>query len=346
MKHSKKSNVRLVWDNKSKRDLIPFDYFRENRWKSISTNSVHLVEDNFYFLSFLMHLNIKVNLIYIDPPFFTGQNFSTKSGELVYTDKWNSKDAYVQFMYDRLILMRDLLADDGSIYVHCDWRTSGTLKMILDEVFGEENFQNEIIWASGTGNSSNKNKKFIKSHETILYYVKEFNYNWNDVFVELKEKSLYQYKYKDEKGIYRLIPVDQPGKNPYWYDLGMGEKQPSRGYRMPYETAKKWLKEGILVVEAGKVPAKKHYLNEAGVRCKDVWADISGSFRKEFPTQKPEALLERIIRASSNPGDIVADFFMGSGTTCAVAKKLGRHYIGCDSSKLAYETTFKRLQSI
>jgi adenine-specific DNA-methyltransferase len=131
------------------------------------------------------------------------------------------------------------------------------------------------------------------------------------------------------------VPVDNPGGGGYTYDLGSGEKQPKGGYRMPLETAMKWVEEGTLLVEKGKVPSRKKYINDEGVRCQDIWSDISGSFRKEYPTQKPEGLLDRIIIASSNPGDLVADFFCGSGTTLAVAEKLGRKWIGGDLSRFA-----------
>ena len=299
-----------------------------------------------------------IKLIYIDPPFDVGADFSmnieigdeqltkqpTVLEELAYRDTWGKgADSFISMIYERLSLMRDLLADDGSIYVHCDYRLTHYLRNVLDEVFGKDLFLNEVIWQGAVGDTSAKNTKYIKSHDTILVYTKSTNWIWNDVFQEYSEASNNLYKHIDEKGRYRLAPVDNPGGRGYTYSFGKGEKLPSNGYRMPKETALEWLESGILIIENGKVPQKKLYMNESGVRCKDVWNDISSSVSKEYPTQKPEALLERILKASSNEGNIVADFFCGSGTTLAVAEKLGRKWIGSDLGKFAIHTTRKRM---
>ncbi|MFQ3609348.1 MAG: site-specific DNA-methyltransferase, partial [Chloroherpetonaceae bacterium] len=269
----------------------------------------------------------KVNLIYIDPPFDTGADFSftaqvgdgnefEKAPNAVelkaYRDTWGrGLDSYLKWFYDTAVLLRDLLHDNGSIYVHLDWRLIHYVKVVLDEIFGYDKFLNEIIWQSAVGDTSAKNKKFIKSHDSILLYTKGETWTWNDIFQEYSEASEKLYNQRDEKGIYQLVSVDNPGGGGYRYDLGFGEKMPSNGYRMPKETALEWLNQNILVVEAGKTPRRKSYKNEQGVRCKDIWTDISGSFAKVYPTQKPEALLERIIKASSNEGDLVLDCFCG-----------------------------------
>lgn len=303
-----------------------------------------------------------IKLIYIDPPFDVGADFSmnieigneefTKKPnvleELAYRDTWGKgADSFIAMIYERLSLMRDLLTNDGSIYVHCDWRVSSFIRLVLDEIFGKDNFVNEIIWQSAVGDTSAKNRKFIKSHDTIFFYSKSEKIKiWNDVFQKYSKTSLAAYKYQDEKGLYQLIACDNPGGGGYVYDLGFGEKIPSRGYGMPKETAIEWLSAGILVIESNKVPRKKQYFNESGVRCKDVWGDITASIRKEYVTQKPEALIERIIKASSNENGIVADFFCGSGTTLAVAEKLGRKWIGADLGKFAIHTARKRMIGI
>ena len=140
-------------------------------------------------------------------------------------------------------------------------------------------------------------------------------------------------------------PIDNPGGGGYVYDLGYGERAPTGGYRMPLETALRWIENGELVVEEDRVPQRKLYMSE-GVRCRDVWIDIratQGSEYLKYPTQKPEALLQRIIKASSNEGDLIADFFCGSGTTAAVAEKLGRKWIATDLGKFAIHTTRKRM---
>ena len=303
-----------------------------------------------------------IKLIYIDPPFDVGADFSmnieigdeelTKKPnvleELAYRDTWGKgADSFISMIYERLSLMKDLLAEDGNIYVHCDWRVSGYMRLVLDEVFGKGNFRNEIIWQGAVGDTSAKNKKFIKSHDSIFLYTKNSDSAvWNDVFQEYSEASNNLYRFNDEKGNFRLAPIDNPGGKGYIYDLGFGEKMPANGYRMPKETALKWLAEGILEIKAGRVPGRKLYKNEGGVRCRDVWTDIrslQGSETIGYATQKPESLLERIVKASSNENDLIADFFCGSGTTFAVAEKLGRKWLGSDLGKFGIHTTRKRM---
>jgi site-specific DNA-methyltransferase (adenine-specific)/adenine-specific DNA-methyltransferase len=300
-----------------------------------------------------------LKLIYIDPPFDVGADFSMDieiGGEtfhkepnlleqIAYRDTWGrGADSFIAMIYERLILMRDLLHPEGGIYVHCDWRLTGFVRLVLDEVFGKNNFTNEVIWQGAIGDTSAKNKKFIKSHDTLLFFRKTGDsVVWNDVFQEYSASAAAIYKYEDKKGRYQLGPCDNPGGGGYVYSLGKGEKTPSAGYRMPKETAEEWIRQGILVVESGKVPLRKWYMSADGVRCRDVWADIGNERKTVYPTQKPEALLERIIKASSNEGDLVADFFCGSGTTAAVAEKLGRKWIATDLGKFGIHTTRKRL---
>ncbi len=303
----------------------------------------------------------RVNLIYIDPPFDSKADYRTKITlpgttieqrptvleQFAYSDTWSDGTAsYVAMIVPRLVLMRELLADTGSIYVHIDYRVAHYLKIILDEVFGRDSFVNEIVWPGAIGDSSAKNKKFIKSHDTLFFYRKDpTKVLWNDVFQAHAESNEKRLK-ADEFGRYRLGPIDNPGGGGYLYDLGLGEKPPAGGYRMPYETAQKWLAEGILWVKAGRVPQKKIYLNTEGVRSRDVWSDIQTLQKGEttgYGTQKPGRLLERIIRASSDEGDIVADFFVGSGTTAAMAERLGRRWVVSDLGKPATMVTRKRL---
>ena len=306
-----------------------------------------------------------IDLIYIDPPFDVGADFTLKAPigdsretidkeqsilEMVaYRDIWGrGMDSYLGILSEQLTMMRDLLSEQGSIYVHCDWRIASIIRLCLNEIFGEKNFVNEIIWQGTTGDTSNKNKKFIKSHETILFYRKTNRILWNDIFQEYSEASLRLYCHYDEKGRYQLTDVGNPGGGGYKYDLGCGETPPSGGYRMPEETAREWLREDLLVVEKGKVPRRKRYIGE-GVRCRDVWTDIRSTQGAEYlgyPTQKPRKLIERIITASSDEGSLVADFFCGSGTTAAVAEQLGRRWIASDLGRFAIHTTQKRLIGI
>ena len=309
----------------------------------------------------LPSLRGKVDLIYIDPPFDSKADYRTKINlpgvdieqkptvieQFAYSDTWQDGTvSYLKMLYPRLVLMRELLSDKGSIYVHIDWHVGAYVKVLMDDIFGKESFVNELIWQGAIGDTSSKNKKFIKSHDSIYFYRKNIlNQNWNEIFQEYDEGTHEHYKWKDAKGYYGKNPVDNPGGGGYIYDLGFDEKLPSRGYCMPKETALQWLKEGILLVEKGKVPVKKVYKKEEGTRCRDVWTDIASARGKQlvgYATQKPEALLERIIKASSNEGDLVCDFFGGSGTTAAVAERLGRRWITTDIGKPATLVMRKR----
>ena len=301
-----------------------------------------------------------IKLVYIDPPFDVGANFTTKIKigeenfekeanvleEVAYRDTWGKgSHSFNSMLYERLILIKNVLSLDGVLCLHCDYRVASVIKSMLDEVFGEDNFINEIIWQGAIGDTSDKNKKFIKSHDTIFIYKNGENYTWNEVFQAYSDTSEKLYNKEDEKGRYQLISVDNPGGSGYMYDLGFGEKAPSNGYRMPIQTAKKWLESGELIVKKDTVPRRKKYY-VGGTRCRDVWTDIGslqGSETVDYPTQKPTALLERIITSLSNENDIVADFFCGSGTTASVAEKLGRKWITTDLGKFSIHTTKKRL---
>ncbi len=253
-----------------------------------------------------------IKLIYIDPPFAVGADFSyqiklngdsvTKKQsvieEIAYRDTWGRGiSSYLSMMYERLKLMHELLAEDGSIYVHCDWRVNSYLRLILQDIFGIDNFRNEIIWCY-TG-PSHQQYDFPDKHDVIIRLTKSKNIIFNRDEIRIAYKS----------GIH-----DTKGTS-----LGYSGKE-------------------IDVIE----------LSKKGKIVEDWWIDIwsTDRYRKEilgYPTQKPEKLLERIIKASSNEGNLVADFFCGSGTTAAVAEKLGRKWIVCDLSRFAIHTTRKRM---
>ncbi len=254
----------------------------------------------------------KIDLIYIDPPFATGADFSftTPIGdggeevfkeqsvieEKAYRDTWGrGSQSYLNMMYGRLVLMRELLSEGGSIYVHVAHHVGQYVKVMLDEIFGENCFQNEIIWFYKTGGATKE--RFARKHDNIFFYSKSPN-NW--VFVPQKERSYMMHKYGFKKSDFKI------------------DKETGLQYSMVY--------------------------------ARDVWDIPSvGSATSErigFDTQKPEALLNRIIKASSKEGQLVADFFCGSGTTLAVAEKLGRRWIGCDLGRWAIHVTRKRLLEI
>jgi DNA modification methylase len=283
-----------------------YDELKDN-WQNLLFHG-----DNKEVLATLLELGFrgKIDLIYIDPPFKSGADYARKVElrglknlgrieddsasvlqQTMYFDIWNN-DNYLQFMYERLMLLKELLSETGSIYVHLDWHFGHYIKLLMDEVFGQENFRNEIIWHYDIGARSKE--QFGTKHDNIFWYSKsnEWVYNTEDVLIPFKSKMT-EWRYT---------------------------KGGQRGKEIP----------------KGKVPS-------------DVWDITLNAMSLEhlhFATQKPEALLERIIKASSNPGDIVLDCFIGSGTTAAVAQKLGRRWIGCDINKGAVQLTSSRLQKI
>ena len=302
-----------------------------------------------------------LKLIYIDPPFDVGADFSmdieigddtfTKKPsileEIAYRDTWGKgADSFIAMIYERLILMRDLLAEDGSIYVHCDWRMVGYLRIVIDEVFGPDHFQNIITWRRGPQKSHGLG--YGHNADYIIYGTKTDRVVWNIQTGELSDEYLESFK-EDEYGKYVTTPLHsgRPPKNvPEW----RGVKPPSgRGWAYTIETLEKLDKEGKVEWSKNGVPRLKRYLSEIkGAAVQEIWTDIKPLLAKSsshvgYPTQKPEALLERIIKASSNEGDLVADFFCGSGTTAAAAEKLGRKWVCTDLGKFAIHTTRKRL---
>ena len=338
-----KSQVELVWNGKTKQTcsvVLPFqtiEQIDEPRIEESQKSQIGFFDpttgrqikgwtnkliwgDNKLVLSALSYGPLRdkiekqggIKLIYIDPPFDVGADFSvdiklngdslTKKPsileEIAYRDTWGKgADSFIAMIYERLLLMRDLLADNGSIYVHCDWRVSSYMKLVLDEVFGKNNFVNEVIWHYKTGGSSES--FFARKHEQILFYSKSYR----RIFNLQKEKS-----YTKAKG--RKAGVIN-------YGAGQAEffEDKDGVYNLTY------------MRDVWDIP----YINSQAIE------------RTDYPTQKPEKLLERIIKASSNEGDLIADFFCGSGTTCTVAEKLGRKWIGCDLGRFAIHTTRKRI---
>jgi len=311
-----------------------------------------------------------IKLIYIDPPFDVGADFSmdieiggetlTKKPnvleEIAYRDTWGKgADSFISMIYERLVLMRDLLADDGSIYVHCDWRVNSYIRLVLDEIFGKDNFVNDITWKRATtvkGNTGQGSKFFDANTDSILIYARNETYIFNAQYEPYSQEYIDNfYKHVDgETGRrYQLISMTAPGDaakgNPRYEVMGI-----TRYWRYSESKMKELIEQGLVVqTREGNVPRKKLYLDDGeGVPVQSLWSKLSGlssqsSERIGYPTQKPEALLERIIKTSSNEGDIVADFFCGSGTTAAVSEKLNRKWIGSDLGKFAIHTTRKRL---
>lgn len=309
-----------------------------------------------------------LKLIYIDPPFDVGADFSLDieiGGEtfhkeanlleqIAYRDTWGrGADSFISMIYERLILMRDLLAADGSIYVHMGWGVSHYVRAVLDEVFGRQRAVNQIIWKRQTAHSDTGqgSQHLGRLHDVILLYTKGEKYPWHLQYTAYDESYIKShYGRVDETGRrYRLDNLTAPGGsgkgNPSYEFLGV-----TRFWRYGRERMEELYKQGrVIQTKPGTVPQYKRFLDEMpGVPVQDIWDDISAvnSQAKEaegYATQKPVALLERIIEASSSEGDLVADFFCGSGTTPAVAERLGRKWIATDLGKFGIHTTRKRM---
>jgi len=296
-----------------------------------------------------------VDLIYLDPPFCTGQNFGA------YKDSWkwdqvveqtlqnflskqdilaqllqglhalrgkNPLMSYMLFMLPRLIELRRVLKSTGSIYLHCDPTASHYLKILMDAIFGPENFRNEIAWRRSRGASDTSSQQFPRNHDNLLVYSKGMNQQYFKIFKPYSKNTLSMYKYDDGdgRGVYRLQEMGNYGKK----TIDMMRKQ-------------------NLIVETDRLNFKQHLSEKPGVVVDDMWEDInplcyaSAKERTGYPTQKPEALLKRIIEASSKEGDLVLDPFAGSGTTLAVAQKMNRRWIGIDVTHLAIATIKRRI---
>jgi DNA modification methylase len=270
----------------------------------------------------------KINLIYIDPPFATGADFKVnieigdEGGEVTkehsvleekaYRDTWGKGlDSYLQMIYERLVLMKELLAENGSIYVHLDWHVGHYVKVMMDEIFGyggtdKSGFRNEITWAYRTGGAPGKDPRFSKKHDLILFYSKSDKLKFN----KFKERIYY------EKAFF-TPQKDESGR--YYADVILRD--------VLEDEINLVLDKGLLKISVKPV------------------INVSAE-RLDFDTQKPEGLLQVLVMATTDPGDIVADFFCGSGTTLAVAEKLGRRWVGCDLSRYAIHVTRKRFLEI
>lgn len=285
--------------------------------KTIYENKDELIKDK---------IKGKVKLIYIDPPFATTDEFQNKQGAKAYNDKKKGAE-FVEFLRRRLILAREILSDDGTIIVHLDQKMSHYIKVLMDEVFGKEKFVNEIVWCYGE--AINSKKRFNRKHDNLYLYSKNkdvFTFNYQDVLGSYAEGNIKKYKYEDENGKYRIMGrgiVDSPFSSKRDLSPEIEKKYPDLVYR--------------------------HYLGKGKLPV-DYWLiDIENQAsyaRTGYPTQKPEELLIKIIKALTNENDLILDFFGGSGTTMAVAEKLNRRWITCDLGKLSYFTMQKRILQI
>jgi DNA modification methylase len=321
--------------------------------------------------SLLKEYKGKIDLIYIDPPFDVGADFSlsvplgdaSETAEkeqsilemVAYRDMWGkSMNSYLQMLYERLAVMKELLAETGSILVHCDWRVNSYVRALLDDIFDKSNFVNEIVWKRAQtvkGNVGQGTKSWGANLDSIYLYRKSEQNTFNDIYLPYSEayiKKFYKYKELDGRR-YRLISMIGPGGaskgNPRYEVMGI-----TKYWRYSKDRMNEMIAKGLVIqTKHGTVPQRKQYLDDGkGVPLQALWDDISAiaattSERVDYPTQKPETLLERIIKACANNGDIVADFFCGSGTTGAVAERLGCRWVMADLGRFAIHTSRKRM---
>jgi adenine-specific DNA-methyltransferase len=355
------------------RSLELFTTGRETAWR----NRLVWGDKKYVLPSLLPEFAGKVNLIYIDPPFDTGADFSftatipkhadSEDGEIstftkepsileqkAYRDTWGrGLDSYLAWFYEAVVVLGELLAEDGSLYVHLDWHVGHYAKAVLDEVFGQEACQNEIIWKRTSARSDSHTYNHI--HDVIYLYARGA-FVFNDTYVPHDQDYIEtKYTHLDSGGRrYRLDNMTSPNPRPNMTYVWRGHQPPALGWRYSKETMQRLHDEGRIWYPDSKEkrPQLIRYLDESsGQPATSVWTDVSpvnsqAGERVNYDTQKPEALLDRIIKASSTEGDIVLDCFVGSGTTSVVAEKLNRRWIACDLGRFAIHTTRKRLLSI
>jgi len=316
-------------------------------------------DDNLYRLASFP--SESVDLIYLDPPFFSNRNYEVLWGDEAevrsFEDRWEGgMNVYINWMHERVLEMHRILKPTGSFYLHCDPHASHYLKVMLDGVFGEGNFRNEVVWKRTNVHSDSKDWSEVS--DRLLYYVKDAAaaYTWNPLYVEHSaEYVANKYRLADADGRpYMLDNMTSPNPRPNMMYEWKGHASPTMGWRYSEETMARLDGEGRIWYpnSKDKRPRLKRFLDEMpGILTTDVWTDISpinsqARERMGYPTQKPEALLERIISASSNPQDIVLDPFAGCGTTLVAAQRLQRQWVGIDISPTAVNLMKRRMQKI
>ena len=293
-----------------------------------------------------------VDLIYLDPPFFSNRNYEViwgDTGEIrSFQDRWaGGISHYIEWLKERVEEMHRVLKPTGSIFLHCDWHSNAYIRVhILDRIFKEDNFRNEIIWKRTTAH--NDSSRFGMNSDSIFYYTKSNKYTFIQQFQDYDDD--YKKRFREDKNGRKFFDYDLSAKSL----SGGGYEYEYKGvfnlWRCPIETMVQYDKDDKLYYTSNGGIRLKRYLEELqGLPCQTIWTDINpvNSQAKEkvgYPTQKPEALLERIIKCASKEGDIVLDPFVGGGTTIAVSDRLNRQWIGIDQSPMAVKVTEFRLQ--
>ncbi|MDD6379573.1 MAG: site-specific DNA-methyltransferase [Prevotella sp.] len=315
----------------------------------------------------------KVDLVYIDPPFASGADYAKKVyvrrnpkiakalkaaeqdlnseemrtfEEKMYGDIWD-KERYLNWMYENLMAIKSVMSDNASIYVHLDYHIGHYVKILMDEIFGEDNFRNEIIWKRSTAH--NDSTGFANLHDSIFYYSKGSDLYFKTPLVPYSDEYIDKYYNKVDADGRKYLDRDLSAKGLKGSGYSYVWKGKNGYWRCPLSTMERLERENRIYYTSNGTPRYKQYLDEMeGVPAQDLWLDIfavnsQAGERVDYATQKPEALLERIINASSDKGMVVADFFGGSGVTAAVANRLGRRFIHCDVGINSIETTRDRL---
>jgi len=303
-----------------------------------------------------------IDLIYIDPPFNSNRNYEVFWGETkekrAFEDRHESTQAYIEFMRPRCVELARVLKKTGSFYYHCDWHASHYVKVMLDQIFGENNFQNEVVWKRSDAHSDAKQgaKHFGRIHDSIFFYTGSGEYTFNSIYTPLPASTVESwYKHVEEGTGRRFNKADVTGPGGEAKGCPVYEwKGVTRAWRYSKENMERLEREGRLVYSSTGMVYQKRYLDESkGVPLQSWWDDIGmlrginrGGERLGYPTQKPLALLDRIIRASSNANDIVLDAFCGCGTALVAAQTLNRQWIGIDISPTACRVMAKRLRDV
>lgn len=319
--------------------------------KHIKANTF-LLADNFYGLKKLReNHNGKINLIYLDPPYGTGKDFQSRSLKHAYKDVFGTA-AWIEFMRRRLILMRDLLSDEGSIYVHIGHQMLFHLKIIMDDVFGENKFRNLIVRKKCSSKNYTKNQ-YPNLNDYILFYTKTNSYIWNQPSVPAKEEWINkEYTKSDANGMYKLVPIHAPGVRNGETGKPWRNMTPPKGkhWQLTPTKLEELDKNGEIHWSKNGNPRRKVYLTQdKQIPITDYWDQYRDAHHQSiqitgYPTEKNLDMLRMIINASSNVGDIVLDPFNGSGTTIHAANDLDRKWIGIDQSFTAAEATLYRMK--
>lgn len=356
--------MEIIYENKVSINKILEESKKIYKNKNLDINkkeSLLFKGDNFEIMSLLLkNYKEKIDLIYIDPPFGTAHNFTytenranaisrREDGIIAYSDKLSRED-YLEFIRERLILMKELLSKEGSIYLHIDYKIGHYIKIIMDEIFGDKNFRNDITRIKSNPKNFYR-KAYGNEKDLILFYTKSNNNIWNDIKIPLEKKEIEKRFSKIDKNgrRYTTIPLHAPGETKDgitgkpWRNIEVPE---GRHWRTNPKEFDKLDEEGNIEWSSSGNPRIKKYADEhSGKKIQDIW-NFKDPQNPKYPTEKNHEMLNQIILQSSNKDSIVLDCFAGSGSTLECAEKLGRKWIGIDNSPTAISVIRKNISGI